>query len=48
MTPVKALKSGTALMMRMPTDDVVWVVRYQEATERLRMKEAAAKVGASA
>jgi hypothetical protein len=48
LTPVKALKSGTVLMMRMPTDDVAWVTRYQAATERLRTKEAAAKVGAGA
>jgi hypothetical protein len=47
-TPIKALKSGAALMMRMPADDVAWVVRYQAAMERLRTKEAAAKAGASA
>jgi hypothetical protein len=35
-------------MMQMPTDDAAWVTRYHAATERLKMKEAAAKVGASA
>lgn len=47
-TPVKALKSGAALMMLTPTDDAAWVMRYQVATERLRTREATAKVGASA
>jgi hypothetical protein len=47
LTPIKALKSGAALMMRMPADDAAWVARYQTATERLKMKEAAAKAGAS-
>jgi hypothetical protein len=47
LTPIKALKSGAALMMRMPADDAAWVTRYQASTERLKMKEAAAKVGAS-
>jgi hypothetical protein len=35
-------------MMRTPTDDAAWVMRYQAATERLRTREATAKVGASA
>jgi hypothetical protein len=50
MTPtlVKALRSGAALMMRTPADDTAWVTRYKAATERLRTREAAAKVGASA
>jgi hypothetical protein len=48
LTPVKALKSGAALMMWMPTDDAAWVMRYQAAMEQLRMREATAKVGASA
>jgi hypothetical protein len=48
MTPVKALKSGATLMMRMPADDAAWVAKYQAATERLKTKEAAAKAGASA
>jgi hypothetical protein len=47
-TPIKALKSGAALMMRTPADDAAWVTRYQAAIERLRMREAAAKVGVSA
>jgi hypothetical protein len=47
-TPIKALKSGAALMMRTPADDAAWVVRYEAATERIKMKEAAAKAGASA
>jgi hypothetical protein len=34
-------------MMRTPADDTAWVTRYQAATERLRMREAAAKVGVS-
>jgi hypothetical protein len=48
MTPIKALKSGAALMMRMPADDAAWVTKYQAATEWLKTKEAAAKAGASA
>jgi hypothetical protein len=48
MTPVKALKSGAALMMRTPADDAAWVTKYQAATERLKTKEATAKAGASA
>jgi hypothetical protein len=44
MTPVKALKSGAALMMRTPADDAAWVAKYQAATKRLKTKE----VGASA
>jgi hypothetical protein len=47
-TPVKALRSGTTLMMRTPADDAAWVARCQAMTERLRMREAAAKAGASA
>jgi hypothetical protein len=35
-------------MMRTPIDDAAWVARCQAATERLRMREAAAKAGASA
>jgi hypothetical protein len=35
-------------MMWMPADDAAWVTRYQAATKRLRTKEAATKVGASA
>jgi hypothetical protein len=48
MTPVKALKSGAALMMRMPADDTAWVAKYEAATEWLKTKEAVAKAGASA
>jgi hypothetical protein len=47
MTPIKALKSGATLMMRTPTDDAAWVAKYQATTERLKTKEATAKVGAS-
>jgi hypothetical protein len=35
-------------MMRTPTDDAAWVTRCQAAMERLRLREAAAKAGASA
>jgi hypothetical protein len=48
MTPIKALKSGAALIMRTPFDDAAWVTKYQVATEWLKTKEAAAKAGASA
>jgi hypothetical protein len=48
MTPVKGLKSGATLIMRTPTDDAAWVAKYQAAMKRLKTKEAAAKVGASA
>jgi hypothetical protein len=48
MTPVKALKFGAALIMQTPTDDAVWVAKYQATMERLKMKEVAAKAGASA
>jgi hypothetical protein len=48
MTPVKALKSGVALIMRMPANDDAWVTKYQAVTERLKIKEATAKAGASA
>jgi hypothetical protein len=48
LTPIKALKLGTALMMRTPADDAAWVMRYQATTERLRMREATAKARVSA
>jgi hypothetical protein len=48
MTPIKALKSGAALMMQTPTDDAAWVAKYQAATEQLKTKEATAKAGLSA
>jgi hypothetical protein len=35
-------------MMRTPADDVAWVAKYQATTTWLRMKENAAKMGASA
>jgi hypothetical protein len=35
-------------MMRMAADDTAWVAKYQAAAERLRLREAVAKVGASA
>jgi hypothetical protein len=48
MTPVKALKASTGLMMRTPVDDAARVTKCHTATKRLKAKEAAAKVGASA
>jgi hypothetical protein len=48
MTPVKALKAGTDLMMRTPADNAAWVAKCHAATERLKAKEAATKAGASA
>jgi hypothetical protein len=47
MTHVKALKAGTALMMRTPADTTAWVAKCQATTERLKVKEGAAKAGAS-
>jgi hypothetical protein len=35
-------------MMRTAADDTAWVAKYQAAAERLRLREAAAKAGASA
>jgi hypothetical protein len=35
-------------MMQTATDDTAWVAKYQAAAERLRLREAAAKAGASA
>jgi hypothetical protein len=48
MTPTKALKVGATLMMWKPTNDAAWVAQCQAATERLKVKEAAVKVGMSA
>jgi hypothetical protein len=48
MTPVKALKAGTGLMMRTPADDIAWVAKCHAAMERLKAKEATATVGAIA
>jgi hypothetical protein len=47
LTPFKALRSGAALMMRTVADAAAWVAKCQAAMERLRLREAAAKVGAS-
>jgi hypothetical protein len=47
-TPVKVLKSGVALMMWTPINDAAWVMRCQAAMERFRLREVAAKAGASA
>jgi hypothetical protein len=47
MTPVKALKTRATLMMWTLADDAACVAKCQAATERLKVKEAAAKVGAS-
>jgi hypothetical protein len=35
-------------MMRTAADDATWVAKYQAVAERLRLREAAAKAGASA
>jgi hypothetical protein len=35
-------------MIWMAADDATWVAKYQAAAEQLRLREAAAKVGASA
>jgi hypothetical protein len=48
MTPAKAIKAGTALMMWMPADNVAWVARCQAVMERLKAKEVIVKAGASA
>jgi hypothetical protein len=48
MTPIKALKAGAGLMMRTPADDAAWVAKCYATTERLKVKEATAKAGASA
>jgi hypothetical protein len=34
--------------MRTAVDDAAWVAKYQATAERLRLREAAAKAGASA
>jgi hypothetical protein len=47
LTLIKALRSGAALMMRTPGDNTAWFMRCQAATERLMLREVAAKVGAS-
>jgi hypothetical protein len=41
-TPVKALRSGAAVIMRTAGDDAAWVVKLQAAMERLKQREAAA------
>jgi hypothetical protein len=48
LTPVKALRSDAALMMRTAADAAAWVAKYQAAAERLKLREAAAQSGASA
>jgi hypothetical protein len=45
---MKALRSGAALMIWPPPAAAAWVAKYQAAAERLRLREAAAKAGASA
>jgi hypothetical protein len=45
---VKALRSAAAVMMRTAADAAVWVTKCQATTERLKLREAAAQVGASA
>jgi hypothetical protein len=35
-------------MMRTAADDTAWVAKYQAAAERLRLREAAAQMGATA
>jgi hypothetical protein len=47
-TPVKALRSGTALMMRTAADDAAWIAKCQAMMEQLKLWEAAAQTGASA
>jgi hypothetical protein len=47
MTLIKALKAGAGLMIRTPADDPAWVTKCHTATEWLKVKEVAAKVGAS-
>jgi hypothetical protein len=42
LTPVKALRSGTAIIMRTAADTAAWVTRLQDATEWLKQREAAA------
>jgi hypothetical protein len=48
MTPVKALKAGSGLMMWTPADNATWVTKCHATTERLKAEEATAKAGASA
>jgi hypothetical protein len=42
LTPVKALRSGAAVMMRMAATAAAWVAKYQAMVEQLRLWEAAA------
>jgi hypothetical protein len=44
-TPVKMLRSGTAVIMRTVADDVAWVMRLHAAMEHLKQQEAAAQAG---
>jgi hypothetical protein len=48
LTPVKALRSGAVVIMRTAADDAAWVAKYQAAAERLKLREAATQMGASA
>jgi hypothetical protein len=45
---MKALRSSAALMMRTATAATAWVAKYKAAAERLKLREVAAKAGASA
>jgi hypothetical protein len=45
---MKALRSGTTLMMRTAATAAAWVAKYKAAAERLKLREVAAKAGASA
>jgi hypothetical protein len=47
-TPVKALRSGAAVIMRTAADDAAWVMRLQATMERLKQREAAAQARAGA
>jgi hypothetical protein len=47
-TPVKALRSGAAVIMRTAADDAAWVTKLQAATEWLKKREAATQTGAGA
>jgi hypothetical protein len=45
---MKALRSGVVVIMRTAADDAAWVAKCQAATERLRLREAAAQAGVTA
>jgi hypothetical protein len=48
MAPIKVLKAGAGLMMQTPANDAAWVAKCHAATKWFKVKEAAAKAGASA